>query len=89
MLFGINLLPQEDRFYDLISLLQGEVVRFAAVQEPGIRCEAERGLDEPVVILVHAAGERDSITVSTGSTSSILAGAAATADATAPRRARA
>ena len=45
-LFATNRLPH---------LLQGDVVGFAAVQKPRIRRQAERRLNEPVVVLVHAA----------------------------------
>ena len=39
----------------LPHLLQRDVVRFAAVQKARIRRQAERRLNEPVVVLVHAA----------------------------------
>ena len=38
----------------LPHLLQRDVVRLASVQEPRIRRQAERRLNEPVVLLVHA-----------------------------------
>ncbi len=39
----------------LPDLLQGKVVRFASVQKPRIRRKTERGLNESVIVLVHAA----------------------------------
>ena len=56
---GADVAGQDDEAFftadRLPDLLEREVVRFAAIQEPRIGRQAERGLNESVIVLVHAA----------------------------------
>ena len=63
-LAGADVAGEDDEAFfaadGLPDLLQREVVRLAAVQKPRIRRQAERRLDESVVVLVHALGSEPS-----------------------------
>ena len=58
-LAGADVAGQDDEAFfaadGLPDLLQGEIVRLAAIQEPRIGRQAEWRLNESVVVLVHAA----------------------------------